>query len=257
MPHNCNSDSDSCDSNNNLVSLYDRLLIISADANLGVGYVPPPPSAVIAAVLDPNHAGMISSGLYTSAEVIAFQNAAIAYFNATFGLNFNLGTTDPTTGIITLVSVSPAYTFIMVPYKAGQDNSLHVAFDSAHPHRGENGKWYGYQYGVLVVPENNGIFIGGSHAGDTYVAGDILTVFDYNLIKLGHPHRREIIHVQSPWTGKNIPNSQGYSDFLAKCEAIDEQNRVGFYDETIVYIKDVVTNIVYSKTRVVITWPEH
>jgi hypothetical protein len=37
-------------------------------------------------------------------------------------------------------------------------------------------------------------------------------------------------------------------------EVVDCNGNVGFYDENIVYLKDVMTGVVSTKTRVVATW---
>jgi len=233
--------------------LYERLLVLTADENLGTNYVPPTPDQRIANVLDPNHTGMVSSGLYTNAQATALRNDAIFYCIQQFGIDFTTGTVLPN-GIIVLPS------FTMIPYKSGGDNSIHVASDSAHPLRGLVGDWHGYQYGELIVPTTSGTFPGGIHAGESFVLGDLLTYFDYNLIKLDAvpiiPFTREILTARSPWPGKTVINSQGYADFFAKLEMVDSEGNVAYYSEGIMLIKDVVTGITYSNTRVVATWPK-
>ena len=192
---------------------------------------------------------LLVQDLYTTASITAVRNAAIAYFNVQFGLNFSTGFVDPTTGIIALPSG-----FIMVPYRSGKENSINVAYDSANLLIGELEHWYGYQFGELIVPEVSGVFSGGVHAGDAYVAGDIFTYFQYNLVgPLGLRLQRIIITAMSPWAGKTVVNSQGYGDFYAKLTAYIDPSSEAYYHEGIEYIK--VNGITYRKTRVVITWP--
>ena len=78
-----------------------RLIVLTADQNLGTGYVPPTPDQILAAVLDPNHAGMISSGLYNAAQVSTLRANALQYFKTQFGLDFSVGVTYPN-GIIAI-----------------------------------------------------------------------------------------------------------------------------------------------------------
>ena len=154
---------------------------------------------------------------------------------------------------------SPSGDSCVIPYRSGQDNSINVAFDSLHPLRRIEGDWHGYQFGELLIPSNTGTFPGGVHVGDSFSAGDILTYFDYNLIKLGalpFGTQREIVTVFSPWPGKNVPGSQGYTDFFAKLEAVDYNSNQAYYSEGIMLFKEVSTGVTYSKTRVNITWPE-
>ena len=134
-----------------------------------------------------------------------------------------------------------------------------VAFDSLHVDRGATDKWYGAQFGELVACNASGVFQNGAHAGETFNAGDILTCFDYNLVRtsgdaLSASQEREIIWCASPWVNKFILNSQGYKDFFSKLEAVDADGRVGFFDENITFNKDVATGNVFTATRVVITW---
>jgi hypothetical protein len=225
------------------------MLVLVSDKTLGTNYVPPTPSQLVAAVKDANHGLMVSSGLYTNDQVTALRNNAISYFRDLFGIDFSLGfmLADGTIGLSN---------FVMIPYASQNVTTVNVAFDSTNMNRGAVGDWHGYQYGELVVATANGTFTSGTHAGEPFIAGDILTYFDYNLVKgdIQSFQSREIVTVRSPWIAKSVPNSQGYSDFFAKLEIVDSNGNVGFYDETIVYIKDVSTNIVYTKTRVVATW---
>jgi len=235
------------------VKNFDRMVVLTTDVNLGTAYVPPTIAQIVAAVTDPNHAAMISTGLYNQTQVNALRADAFAYFNNTFGIDFSVGFVLAN-GTIVLPN------FIMIPYSNLHTSAVHVSFDSAHMDRGSDASWYGYQFGELVVALTAGLITGGTHIGDNYGAGDIMTLFDYNLMKTdGNPPspdvQREILRARTPWIGKNIsPNSQGYSDSPSKLEVVDEDGNVGFYAENIMFIKYVDTGLIYDRTRSVLTW---
>lgn len=235
-----------------LVSGFSRMVVLTSDVNLGVNGTPPNTQQLIAAVLDPNHAQMISSGLYTQAQVDAFVSTANAYFLVNFNINASAG---QTINGITYIPSAAAPLFAYVPYAA--QNVVNVAFDSTNLNRGAAGGWVGSQFGVVIACTTNLQFSGGTHAGETCGAGNTVAYFQYNLLKSGSPsngNSREVLQVQTPWVSLDVVNSQGYIDSLSKAQAIDQQANVGFYMENIVWNKDVATNIVTGATRVVITW---
>lgn len=241
-----------------LVSGYSRMVVLTNDISLGTNFTPPTTQQVLEQVLDPNHASMISSGLYTQAQVNAFVQASNAYMLARFGYNFSAGQVDPNTGI-TYYPTAAAPLVILFPYSA--QNVVGVAFDTANLARGVTDSWVGSQFGIVIACTITQQFPGGDHAGETCAAGDILTYFHYNLLKTGVPSQvqnlpvfREILQCQSPWPSKNIINSQNVTDTLSKLEANDQNNKLGFFMENIVYQKDVTTGVWSTKTRVVITW---
>jgi len=235
-----------------LVKEFSRLLVITSDKNLGSNYVPPDPSTIISSVTDSNHTQQVASGLYTQAQVDALRTKAIQYLQNQFGIDFSSGTPLPG-GMILKDS------FIMIPYSNVNTGFTKVCFDSKNPDRGATSRWFGAQFGELIACQASGTFSSGTHSGETYNAGDILTCFDYNLVRTsGHPldanQEREVIWCCSPWVNKFILNSQGYKDFFSKLEAVDEEGRVGFFDENITFNKVVSTGEVFTATRVVVTW---
>ena len=235
-----------------LVKNFDRMVVLTADKNLGTTYVPPTIPEIVASVTDPNHMSRISSGLYTQPQVNALRSEAIAYFLANFGINFATGTVLPN-GTLAIAG------FVMIPYTSATATVIRVSFDSKHENHGSNGKWYGYQYGELIACTASGTFTSGSHAGDTYAAGDLLTFFDYNFMNTdgaqpNATYKREIIRARTPWLVKNLVNSQGFVESPSKLEAIDEDGKVGFYMENIMFTKDVDTGNMHSRTRAVFTW---
>jgi len=242
-----------------LVKLFDRMLVLTNDTNLGPNFVPPTPAELLAAVLDPNHQLMISSGLYTLAQVNAFTANAYAYLLARFGLDFSTGIVNPINGEVTLIVGSSV--FILVPYTSTNATVIHVAFDSANVQRGINGKWYGYQFGVVIfVAAAAGVqtFPAG---GQIYKQGDVLTVFNFDLLESnGNPpgpqYPRETIKFRSNYVSQNIINSNGFTDSLSKLEAIDSKGKLGSAIENIVFDRVDVGGDVITQTRVVVTFPE-
>jgi hypothetical protein len=234
-----------------LVSAYSRIVVLASDASLGVNGTPPTTAQVIAKVLDPNHTSMITSGLYTQTQVDEFVVASNLWFLNNFAINFTAGQTAPN-GVIAVPSFG-APLFQLFPYSA--QNVVKVTFDSSNLNRGVNDDWIGSQFGVVVACTTHVQFSGGYHAGENCSAGDVLAYFNYNLLKSNSSHSfREDLLVYTPWTSKNILNGQGYFDSLSKLEAVDQQGNIGFFMENIVWNKDVATNIVGTKHRVIITW---
>lgn len=234
------------------LSTFSRILVQTKDVNLGTAYVPPTPQQVAAAVTDANHDRQVASGLYTRVQVNAQRNATIAYLKDRFGLDFANGVHIP--GGQGLIAAGG---WVMIPYFAV--NSTIVSFDSDNLFRGLGQNWYATQYGEVLLAQVSGTFPGGDHVGEKFVTGDVLARFEYNLLRAGAnnpnlPVNREVLTVQSPWTSKNILNSQGYVDSLSKLEAIDEHGNVGFFWESIMYQKDVTTGNIFLKTRVLTTW---
>ena len=239
------------DESSGIISLYSRMLVISNDEDLGANYTPPSLSQLIASVLDVNHSLAVSSGLYTQTQINTLRTDSFNFFLTQLGIDFAAGTLLPDGKIL-------ATNFLMVPYKSGFAEPIHVSFDSENINRGATSDWYGFQFGEVVAATANGTF-GGAHAGETYVAGDVLAYFDYNLIKSegGTPtstQAREIVRFRLPWTSKTIPNSQNYTDTLSKMEAVDSTSNVGFALESIMLIRDPSTGVTYKKTRVTVTW---
>lgn len=234
------------------LTTYSRILVQTKDANLGPTYVPPTPEQLAAMVTDANHEKQVSSGLYTRAQANAQRNATMAYLKARFGLDFANGVVVPGgQGIIA------AGGWVMIPYYAV--NSTVVSFDSCNLLRGLSQNWYASQYGEVLLAQVSGSFAGGDHVGEKFVAGDVLTRFEYNLLRAGAvfpnlPINREVVTVQTPWISKNVMGSQGFIDSLTKAEIIDKNGNVGFFWESIMYVKDVVSNNIYLKTRVLSTW---
>ena len=240
------------DESSGIVSLYSRMLVISNDENLGANYTPPTLAQLIASVLDVNHSLAVSSGLYTQTQIDTLRNDSFNFFLTQFNIDFASGTLLSDGKII-------APSFLMVPYKSGFAVPIHVSFDSENINRGATTDWYGFQFGEVVAATASGAFSSGAHAGETYVAGDVLAYFDYNLIKSegGTPtsaQPREIVRFRLPWTSKTILNSQNYTDTLSKMEGVDSNNNVGFALESIMLIRDPSTGVTYKKTRVTVTW---
>ncbi len=235
-----------------LITIFSSFDFLSFDKTLGVNYTPPTPAQIAAEVTDPNHISMLSSGLYTQAMIDAFRLEAINYFNVQFNINFSAGTVLPN-GIIVLPP------FVMIPFATNAANSFRVAFDSDHVSRGITADWYAVQYGEVIICQGSGLFSGGKHVNESYVAGDVLTYIRLNFLKTGGDapsaeQQRVEYTLRSPYTSKNILNSQGYVESLSKLEIVDPNGRVGFYDENIMFVKDVDTGIVYNKIRVTATW---
>ena len=237
--------------NNNV--FYDRIILLSNDLDVGINAPPPTTAQVIAAVFDPDNSTMVSSGLYTVAEANAKKQDAYDYFLETFGLDFLAGTPLGQGRYL-------AGGWVLYPYASGvsASSAIDVSYDSADRSKAK-GKWRGFQFGQVLAATVNGSFVGGTHVGNTYVAGDVLAYFDYDMLKtnggpISSAKGREDLIMRSPWTSKNILNSQGYTDSLSKLEVIDECGHLGFVMENIVWIKDEITDMVRTKTRVVCTW---
>jgi hypothetical protein len=240
-----------------LVSDYARLVELTSDLDLGPNGVPPSEQQVFQLVIDPNNSTMVTTGLYTQDEATQKRNDAMAYLLVQFGIDFANGTPDP---VIPGAAIASGWE--MFPYASGVKigSQIDVAFDSVNIARGVTGTWHGFQFGQVCGAGISGVFPGGLHAGEKFVAGDVLAYFDYNLLNSnGNPpspqQKREVLIMRSPWTSKNILNSQGYIDTLSKLEVVDSNGNVGFVDESIMFQKDIVTTDVTGKTRVTITWP--
>jgi hypothetical protein len=237
-------------SSEELITLFSRFAFLSFDQNLGTNYTPPTPAQIAASVTDINHTAMLASGLYTQSQIDVFRLESIVYFNTLFGINFSAGTLLPS-GII----VSPP--FVMIPFATGAANSFRVAFDSDHVAHGITADWYAVQYGEVIISQGSGLFLGGTHGGEAYVVGDVLTYIRLNFQKLegiSPLHQHEEFTLRSPWVSKNILNSQGYVDSLSKLEIVDSNGNVGFFTENIMFVKNVDTGFVYEKIRVTATW---
>ena len=236
-----------------LVKNFNRLVVLTNDTNLGPNFVPPTQAQIIASVIDPNHESMVSSGLYTQTQVDTLRSNAIAYLNTQFGIDFSTGTVEPDGSIVLLP-------FVMIPYTSARSAIINVSFDSQNVDRGAVlNSWYGFQYGEIVACEAEGTFPGGLHQGDNYEPGDILTYFDYNLIrsKGGVPlptQDREIITCKSPYTSKTLINSQTLTDTLSKLVCTNSSSVDGFFDENIMFEK-LDDGTFETKTRVTMTWP--
>jgi hypothetical protein len=236
------------------MALFQRTVLMSGEFSLGVNGVPPSTQQVAAAVTDPLNSTMVSSGLYTQAQVDAKRLDAIAYFNTKFGIDFGTGIQLPNGSAL-------AGGWIMIPYASGvsESSKVYVVSDSINNSVENGNKWFGFQFGQVCVATVAGTFPGGVYAGGAFAPGDVLAYFDYNLLKTkGGPisgaKGREVLIMATPWISKNITNSEGYTDSISKLEVFDECNRVGFVMENIVYVKDSTTNVVTQKTRIVVTW---
>jgi hypothetical protein len=243
-----------------LVKDYARLLSLSGNDNLGPNGIPPTQQEVLQLVFDPNNSTMVSTGLYTTTEVNAIRNAAFQYFLTQFGIDFINGVPAPGFPPGSGALFDTTFTWLLIPYASGvkPGTEIRVDFDSTHLRRGIHGKWRGYQFGQVAAAVASGTF-GGLSTGLDYVAGDVITDFQYNLLNTnGNPpgpqYKREVIRMRTPWVSKTIQNNQGYSDTLSKLEAIDECGNIGFVLESIMFQRDLLTTIVTSKTRVIATW---
>lgn len=241
-------------SNANLVKANSRTLLLSKDSSIPPGYPAPTASQLIGLVFDANHSQMISSNLYTSAEVATFVANAKKFILDKFGVNFSAGqvSSNGTIGLPTLAAPQ----WLSFPYAA--QNVIDVIFDSDNLARGVNLNYKGSQFGVIVVCTSDTIFPGGDHAGDFCSSTDVLAYFNYDLLRTDVPPSltnffRETILFQSEWTSKNIINSEGNTDSLSKLAVIDSRNKTGFAVENIVFNGKVATGI-SSKTRVFATW---
>lgn len=238
-------------SNNN--KFYNRVILLTNDIQVGINAPPPSTADIIAAVYDPNNSTMVSSGLYTQDQTNQKIADAFAYFLNTFGLDFANGFPIGGGRIV-------AGGWILFPYASGvkPGGQINVALDTSDG-KGNNGMWRGFQFGQVLAATTSGVFPGGTRAGQSFVAGDVLAYFDYNMLNtnggpIGSYTQREVLVCRSPWTSKNILNSEGYTDSLSKLEAVDQNGNVGFAMENIVWVKDAITNMVTTRTRVVVTW---
>jgi hypothetical protein len=233
---------------------YQRIVLLSHDIDRGINYVPLDNEAVIASILDPNNQSMVSTGLYSQAEVDAKKAAAYQYFLDQYGLDFLNGTVLGNGQFL-------SGDWFLLPYASGSTltSEIDVALDTDHKDRGANKKWHGFQFGQLMTCTASGTFTGGAYVGATYTAGDVYGYWDYQLIKTnGGPispnKQRETWKCYAELPGRFVLGSQGYSDFKSTAAIFDEDNNRGNFYEIIEFVKDLDTNMVSSHTRQTITF---
>lgn len=232
---------------------YNRLVIVTVDANLGPNWSSDT-NDVLGRILDTNQSRMIGSGLYTQQQANAFKADAFDYCLTGYGFDFSQGVTQPN-GMIFLPGV------MLLPYAVdtfGQPDDLILAYDSSHGGvRGTSGDWFAKQYGYIAIMLTDGVFPGGYYSNQTYVAGSLVGLFDYNLLDMSHPrinrNDREVLRCKSTYPSQTVVNNQGFSDFYAKLEVVDSHGNVGVYDDLVVYERDVRGNVI-SRTRAVFAW---
>jgi hypothetical protein len=233
---------------------YTRTLLLKHDEDRGINWQPPSANEIIAVLLDPNNQTMISSGLYSQSEATARINAAYQHFIDVFGLDFQSGT----------VLGNGQYNitdFFLLPYFSGikSGTQIEVSLDTEHKDRAANNRWRAYQFGQLVLATGSGTFPGGTRAGETYVAGDVFAFWDYQLIKtngceISSNQQRETLRCNAQLMGTFVPGSQGYKNFHSTADVYDQDGNLGFFVESIIYVKDLNTNMVSSHTRQIITF---
>jgi hypothetical protein len=206
-------------------------------------------------IVDPGHAKMLASGLYTQSQIDQMQSNSITFFNEKFGLNFANAESQPDgSGKIPI----PGGLAFIIPYATGLDKVHRLTFDSENPQRGNSNNWYFETYGNIVLILASGTFTNCVYAGQTYAPTNILFYFDQNALKETNSrhNRREVFQIQSFSPSQTVVNSFGKSEQHAKFNIIDEDCNIGFGTLEIVINKDEGSNpITFSqKNRGVYTW---
>jgi hypothetical protein len=233
---------------------YARVLLLSEDDSLGTSFTQPTSADIIANLFDADNGSMVSLGLYTQDQCDAKKAAGYQHFLDTFGIDFLAGVNAGYGEYI-------AGDFILIPYFSGSKpgSLINVALDTDHEDRGANKQWHAFQFGQLVASTVDGTFSGGTHAGETYLAGDVLAYWDYQLIKTnGGPilptQQREILVCYATLVGRFVVGCQGLGNFYSTATVIDQDGNSGFFVETIYFQKDPLSGNYSTQTRQIITF---
>lgn len=209
-----------------LVSLYDRLVVITKDEN-NIGSVNP------LAFIDPLHQRMLALGYYTQADVNRLDRDSIAFIYHFYGINVTEGFYNATIG-----SYASSEWFFF-PFQITDPLDL-VAFDSENLKRGAEGNWMHVDSGNLLVFLRNGTFRGGVNANYTFQPNDGIIYDHFDLVKMDSCWRncskyREQFLCYTTVTAKQFTDMYGLLDSVIRFECDDEYGRHGKALTTNVY----------------------
>jgi hypothetical protein len=126
---------------------------------------------------------MKNSGWYTQADADGVDDLGYSYYISQYGLDFFApGTFGTNLGIPGLAARLIPGVAISLPYDGGRGFNLKMIQNDAFKSVQTSGKpWLGFQFGTVVQMLGSGHFFGGVRKGVSYNAGDLLSVFYYDL----------------------------------------------------------------------------
>lgn len=229
---------------------YDRLIIISKQ---NFPYIAANP-------LDPDHAFMRSTGIYTEAQIDQLDAEAIADLYVQYGVDMSDNNPsvifNPVTGIRILPGVA-----VMLPVSFGTTNDQPwiVTSDTRNPNR--EFKWLHYQFASLtqflsgfVVPA------GATQAGATVIPGDIFFRASFVDAKMGadwsNPENYEKYETRCTILSVQNANIWGLIEYFLSYDVYDRYNRKGFVSSSTPYINEpaVLTGQPHTNGRLVFSW---
>lgn len=224
----------------------------------------------VASILDPGQQRIQNFGnLYDAISAQQIKNAALNFFNYHCGLNFSAGTFTSIGSYALVDPETSSYPYpyaLLLPYANGDDYKIRLVMDSAHPERGESGKWISFSAGYLVLMNATGTFKSGVKANTTYESGDVMGHVYYNFLnedkqskwndvdREGRYKHREIILTRSEVVTKQVVNGQGFTEQHVKETIIDENGNHGLNIGG-TFVEKLADGTIVQNTRNILTFP--
>lgn len=210
--------------------------------------------------VDPHHAAMRGTGIFTEDQITQLDISSITNLFAQYGVDMSSNNpsviVDPLTGIRTLPGVA-----IMLPSQFGTvlNEPWYVTTDTKNPER--EFKWVQYEFSSLTLFLSNFVVPAGPiQAGANVIAG---SQYFYTYIVQADPgtdlskeKNREVFINFATQLGVQTVNMWGKPEFLITYPIFDMCYREGFgLSSTVeVNIPPNATGLTYLQGRIVLTW---
>jgi hypothetical protein len=229
---------------------YERVVIVSKQ---NYPYAPVSP-------LDPHHAAMLSSGIFSQQEIDLLDSETIADLYAQYGIDMSDANpnvvVDPNTGIRALPGVAT-----MLPAVFGNvpGQPWFVVHDSENPNR--EYKWVHYEYTALVIFSSNFTVPAGPIQAGAHVTANSIFFSAYMIQgKTGkdwaQPKFREVFRNYCTQLTVQSNNMWGNIEYAITYPFVDKEGNVGFglSTTTEANIPADSTGIPHVEGRIILTW---